>query len=252
MDFLGKVAFITGAGGFLGKDNAKRLAKEGCAVALFDINKASLDLIVEEINKDGGKAIGFAGDITNSKDVDNAIESTVKEFGRLDIMLHVAGGAARSKQAPLIEQTDEVLESVLKINLFGAFYVARAAARKMIKQGEGGKMLFYSSTIGFMGGPKNSDYAVAKAGISGMVRALAKEWGPDQINVNAIAPGIVMRPEETGGDMRSLNTNLFHKKCLPEDISNLALFLVSDEAGFITGQTYIIDGGRSLSLKGSD
>ena len=84
-----KVAFITGAGGFLGKDNAVRLAKEGCRVAVFDINKEAVDSVVNEINFFGGKAIGFTGDITNSKDVDLAVENTVKEFKKLDIMLHV-------------------------------------------------------------------------------------------------------------------------------------------------------------------
>lgn len=247
-----RTALVTGAGGFLGSDNARRLASEGIAVAVADVNEETVNKTVEQIRSAGGKAIGIVCDVTDSKSVDSAVEKAVEEFGSLDIMIHVAGGSARSKTKPLIEQSDEVIESVLKINLLGAFWASRAAARQMIKQGNGGKIILYSSIIGFMGGACFADYAAAKGGIAAMVKALAKEWGSYNINVNAVAPGIVMRPEETGGDDRALNTNVFHRKCLPDDVSNLVSFLISDKASFITGQTYIIDGGRSLSLKGSD
>ena len=252
MDFTGKVAFITGAGGFIGADNARKLASLGAKVVVSDIRQENIDRVAEEIRAAGGEATAIQADVTQSASVDAAVAKTVELYGRLDIMIHVAGGSARARTKPLVEQSDEVIEWVLNVNLLGAFWACRAAARQMLKQGQGGKILCYSSIIGFMGGGCFSDYAAAKGGISSMVKALAKEWGPQQINVNAIAPGIVMRPEETGGDARALNTNVFHRKCEVSDVSNLAAFLVSDEASFVTGQTYIIDGGRSLSLKGSD
>ncbi len=252
MDFTGKVVFITGAGGFIGSANAVKLAQLGACVAVTDINEETVGKTVKKITDIGGKVIGIPTDVTNSSSVDEAVKKTVDTFGRLDIMLHVAGGSARSQAKVLTEQSDEVIERILKVNLFGAFWASRAAARQMIAQGDGGKILLYSSTIGFMGSKGCVDYAAAKGGISSFAKALAKELGEYKINVNAIAPGIVMRPEETGGDARALDTNLFHEKCTAEDISELAAFMVSDEARFITGQTYIIDGGRSLSLKGSD
>lgn len=97
-----------------------------------------------------------------------------------------------------------------------------------------------------------TDYAAAKGGVMSFTKALAKELGPYKINVNSVAPGIVMRPEEAGGEERALKTNVLGKKCLASDIANLVEFLVSDKANFITGQTYIIDGGRTLSMKGTD
>ena len=122
----------------------------------------------------------------------------------------------------------------------------------MIKQGEGGKIINFSSAVGLNGLKCCTDYAAAKGGVMSLTKALAKELGPYKINVNSVAPGVVMRPEENGGDDRALKTNLLGKKCMAEDIANLVEFLVSDKAGFITGQTYVCDGGRTLSMKGTD
>ena len=106
--------------------------------------------------------------------------------------------------------------------------------------------------MGINGLKSCTDYAAAKGGVMSLTKALAKELGPYKINVNSVAPGVVMRPEEKGGDERALGTNLLGKKCTATDIANLVEFLVSDKAGFITGQTYVIDGGRTLSMKGTD
>ena len=252
-----KVAFITGAGGYIGGETALALAKNGIAIAVCDINEESVKKTVESIEALGGDAFGRVLDVTDSKDVDAAIAETVERFGRLDIMVHVAGGSARiagkdARYVPLVEQEDYVIDRVLKVNLYGAFYASRAAARVMIKQGGGGKIINFSSAVGLNGLKNCSDYAAAKGGVISMTKALAKELGPYKINVNSVAPGIVMRPEEQGGDERALNTNLLGEKCTATDIANLVEFLVSDKAGFVTGQTYIIDGGRTLSMKGTD
>ena len=144
------------------------------------------------------------------------------------------------------------VQEVLKVNLYGAFWASRAAARIMIKQGEGGKIINFSSAVGINGLVSCCDYAASKGGVISLTKSLAKELGPYKINVNSVAPGIVMRPEEKGGDDRALKTNLLGEKCTAADIANLVEFLVSDKADFITGQTYVIDGGRTLSMKGSD
>ena len=254
---MNKVAFITGAGGYLGSETARTLAKSGLSVAVCDINEEAVNKTVESIVQNGGVARGYVADVTESASIDAAINRAADELGRLDIMIHVAGGSARiagkdAKYCPLVEQEDYVIDRVLKVNLYGAFYASRAAARIMIKQGEGGKIINFSSAVGINGLKTCSDYAAAKGGVMSLTKALAKELGPYKINVNSVAPGVVMRPEEKGGDDRALNTNLLGEKCTATDIANLVEFLVSDKAGFITGQTYVIDGGRTLSMKGTD
>lgn len=256
-----KVAFITGAGGFLGSETARTLAKNGVAVAVCDINEQTLAETVKSIEAFGGKVYGRVLDVTVSADVDAAVKETVERFGRLDIMLHIAGGSARiagkdAKYVPLVEQEDYVIDRVLKVNLYGAFYASRAAAREMIKQGEGGRIINFSSTVGLNGLKHSSDYAASKGGVMSMTRALAKELGPYKITVNSVAPGVVCRPEvdttTSDGHAYAYNTNLLGEKCTAQDIANLVEFLVSDKARFITGQTYVCDGGRALSMKGTD
>lgn len=254
---MSKVAFITGAGGYIGSVTAQTLAKEGVRIAVCDLNEAAIQRTVDAITAAGGEAKGYVADVSESASIDAAVNQAAEDFGRLDILVHVAGGSARiagpdAKYRRLVNQEDYVIDRVLKVNLYGAIWASRAAARIMIKQGEGGKIINFSSTVGLNGLKCSSDYAAAKGGVMSFTKALAKELGEFHINVNSVAPGIVMRPEEKGGDERALSTNLLGIKCMPEDIANLVAFLVSDKANFITGQTYVIDGGRSLSMKGTD
>lgn len=249
-----KVAFITGAGGYIGGETALTLAKSGINVAVCDINEETVNNTVDRIVEIGGTAKGYVFDVTDSKDVDRVVDEIVKDFGRLDIMVHIAGGSERiagGKYVPLVEQEDYVIDRVLKVNLYGAFWASRAAARIMIKQGEGGKIINFSSAVAFNGLVGCSGYAASKGGVISLTKSLAKELGPHKINVNSVAPGVVMRPEEQG-EHRAFKTNLLGEKCTAQDIADLVEFLVSDKAKFITGQTYLIDGGRTLSMKGTD
>ena len=256
-----KVAFITGAGGYIGSETAITLAKCGIAIAACDINKEAVQRTVDSINDIGGEAFGRVLDVTDPKDVEGAVAETVERLGRIDIMVHIAGGSARiagenAKYLPLVEQDDYVIDRVLKVNLYGAFWASRAAARVMIKQGEGGKIINFSSAVGFNGLKYSCDYAASKGGVISLTKSLAKELGPYKINVNSVAPGIVCRPEvdttSEKGHAYAYDTNLLGEKCTAKDVANLVKFLASDEASFITGQTYVIDGGRSLSMKGTD
>lgn len=254
---MNKVAFITGAGGYIGGETAITLAKEGIKIAVCDVNEAAIENVVKKIKEIGGEAKGYLFDVTDSKSVDETVDKIVEDFGRLDIMVHIAGGSARiagpnALYAPLVQQEDYVIDRVLKINLYGAFWASRAAARVMIKQGEGGKIINFSSAVANNGLVGCCDYAASKGGVISLTKSLAKELGPYKINVNSVAPGVVMRPEESGGSDRALKTNLLGEKCTAEDIANLVGFLVSDKAKFITGQNYVIDGGRTLSMKGTD
>lgn len=254
---MSKVAFITGAGGYIGSETAVTLAKQGIRIAVCDINPDSIEKTVKRVEEIGGTAKGYVFDVTDSKDVERVVKEIVKDFGRLDIMVHVAGGSARiagkaAKYVPLVEQEDYVIDQVLKINLYGAFWASRAAARIMIEQGEGGKIINFASAVGLNGLACCCDYAASKGGVISLTKSLAKELGKYKINVNAVSPGLVIRPGEKTDDERAFKTNFLEEKCTAADIANLVEFLVSDKARFITGQNYVCDGGRTLAMKGSD
>ncbi len=252
---MNKTAFITGAGGYIGTQTAITLAKEGINIAVCDISEKSVQATADKINAIGGDAKGYVSDVTDSKAIEAAVQKAAADFGSLDIMIHIAGGSARiagGKYVPLVEQNDSVIDKVLKVNLYGAFWSSRAAAKIMIEQGRGGKIINFASAVGINGLACCCDYAASKGGVMSLTKSLAKELGAYKINVNAVAPSVVMRPEEDNSCDRARKTNLLGEKCTAEDIANLVAFLASDKARFITGQTYVCDGGRTLSMKGTD
>ncbi len=252
-----KTAFITGAGGYIGSCCARTLAKQQIAIAVCDISEEAVQRTVDAITQAGGIARGYVSDVTDCAVITATVDRAAEELGGIDIMIHVAGGTARiagrdAKYLPLAEQEPRVIQRVLDVNLMGAVWCSRAAARHMIAQGRGGRIINFSSVIGYNGLKDCTDYAAAKAGVMGLTHSLAKELGASRITVNAVAPGIVMRPEETGGDQRALGTNVLGIKCTDQDVADLVEFLCSEKARFITGQVHVIDGGRGLSMKGSD
>ena len=251
--FDNKVAFITGAGGYIGGTTARMLAAEGAKVAVCDITDEACARTVQAIQEAGGTAIAAPANVTDSACVEAAVQKTVEAFGGLDIMVHVAGGSARERQKYLVDQSDEVILSVLGANLLGALWASRAAARIMRDQGRGGRIINISSIVALNGLRCCVDYAASKGGIIAMTRALAKEMGEYGVTVNSVAPGVVQRPG-TGADNSdyALKTNFLGKKCEATDIAETILFLCSDAARFVTGQTWVIDGGRGLAMKGSD
>ena len=252
---MNKTAFITGAGGYIGTQTAITLANEGLNIAVCDISEKSVQATVDKVNAIGKVAKGYVADVTDSKAIEDAVQKAASDFGSLSIMVHIAGGSARiagGKYVPLVEQDDSVIDKVLKVNLYGAFWASRAAARIMIKQGCGGKIINFASAVAINGLANCCDYAASKGGVMSLTKSLAKELGQYKINVNAVAPGIVMRPDEGKDTDRATKTNLLGEKCIAEDIANLVAFLASDKARFITGQTYLCDGGRTLSMKGTD
>ena len=251
-----KFAFVTGAGGYIGSEVAFTLAKAGMAIAVCDINEESVNETVEKIIADGGVAKGYIADVSDSVDIERAINAATDELGTLWAMVHVAGGSARiagadAKYLPLVDQEDYVIDRVLKVNLYGAIYCSRAAAKVMRDQGEGGRIINFASIVGINGLKYCAEYAVSKAGVIGLIKSLAKEVGEYGITVNAVSPGIVKRPGEQSEEY-ALKTNFLGAKCTAKDVAELVKFLASDEAKFITGQNYIIDGGRSLAMKGTD
>lgn len=255
--FEGKTIVITGAGGFIGGECAEYLARRGAKLALADLSSAALEKTAARVAEAGGEAFCRVTDVTDSADVNALIADTVDRFGELYASVHVAGGSARiagpeAKYVELTEQEDYVIDRVLKVNLYGAIYLARAAGRQLKAQGKGGRILSFSSVVGQNGLKTCVDYAAAKGGVTSMTKALAKELGPYGITVNAVSPGVVARPEADANLDYQLKTNFLGKRCLASHVSPLVAFLLSEEAEFITGQTYIADGGRSLAMKGTD
>ncbi len=247
-----KVAFITGAGGYIGSETAVTLARQGIKIAVCDINVEAVANTVKKVEEIDGVAKGYIADVTDYENIEAAINSAADDFGGLDIMVHIAGGSARiagGSYVPLVEQKINVVEKVLKVNLFGAIWASKTAAKIMIRQGRGGRIINFSSAVGINGLKSCTDYAASKGGVMSFTKALAKELGEYGITVNDVAPGVVQRP---GDCNEAVETNFLGRKCTATDIAELVAFLASDKAGFITGQTHVCDGGRTLAMKGTD
>ena len=251
--FENKAAFVTGAGGYIGGTTARMLAAEGAKVAVCDITEEACARTVRAISEAGGTALAVPADVTDSASVDAVVANAVEAFGGLDIMIHAAGGSARAEMKRLADQSDEVIQRVLGVNLLGGLWASRAAARVMREQGRerGGRIINISSIVALEGLKNCVDYAAAKGGIIAMTRALAQEMGECGVTVNSVAPGVVQRPGIGDSDY-ALKTNFLERKCEATDIAETVLFLCSDAARFVTGQTWVVDGGRGLAMKGSD
>ena len=162
---MNKTAFITGAGGYIGTQTAITLAREGINIAVCDISEKSVRATVDKVNAMGGNAKGYVSDVTDSTAIEYAVRKAAADFGGLDIMIHIAGGSARiagGKYVPLVEQDENVIDRVLKVNLYGALWTNRAAAKIMIKQGRGGKIINFASAVGINGLSTCCDYAASK------------------------------------------------------------------------------------------
>lgn len=249
--FDGRVAIVTGGGGAIGRATACRLALEGATVVICGRNKATLDAVVEEMKDARGKVVACPTDIMKEADVEALVSKAVADFGKLDYFVNVAGGGARDKMAGIDEQEMSVVDSVLNTNLGGTLMCCKYAARQMKKQ-QHGRIITTSSTVGVCGLARYSEYAVAKSAIIAATESLAMELGKDGITVNCVTPGIVQRGQIADDNLENIkNTNWLHSYCTPEDIASMTAYLLSDEAHFITGQNFIVDGGRSLGLKGT-
>lgn len=249
--FDGKVVIVTGGGGAIGRATACRLALEGATVVICGRNKATLDAVVAEMKEAKGKVVACPTDIMKESDVETLVNKTVFDYGRLDYFVNVAGGGARDKMASIDEQDMSVVDSVINTNLGGTLMCCKYAAKQMKKQ-QNGRIITTSSTVGVRGLARYSEYSVAKAAIIAATESLAMELGKYGITVNCVTPGIVQRGVIADDNLENIqNTNWLHSYCSPEDIASMTAYLLSDEAHFITGQNFIVDGGRSLGLKGS-
>ena len=226
------------------------MAYEGANVVVADIAVEQANIVTSQVRATGQKAIAMSVDITKSQDANQMVKTVLDEFGRIDILVNNAGGSAREKGSLFCESTEEIGDWIVGINLKGVRNCTRAVIEHMIQR-QTGKIISTASITGIVGNIGQVDYSAAKAGIIGFTKALATEVAPYKINVNCVSPStteterIALRlPEEVKEGERK--TTLLGRLGEPEDIANMVDFLASDEANFITGQNFIVDGGRTL------
>jgi 3-oxoacyl-[acyl-carrier protein] reductase len=241
----GRVAVVTGAASGIGFATVKVFAAEGARIAAWDLDAAALE---ERLT--GGEALPVGVDIAIEGSVAEAVHQTLARFGRIDVLAHYAG---ITRDAMYHKLALDAWDAVIRVNLTGSFLVAKAVAQVMTEQG-GGSIVLTASRSAF-GNVGQANYSSSKGGVISLTRTLALELGRFNVRVNALAPGFVETPMTgTVPDKvreRAIAVTPLHRTAQPEEIARVALFLASDDASFVTGQTINVDGGRTVGLAAS-
>ncbi len=256
MPLKGKIALVTGASSGIGKAIAERFAAEGAQVAVND-RPAGMD-------RDNGRetaeevaarlptpSMAFLADVSQRAQVETMIQAIVARFGRVDIVVNNAGIEINKG---FLEATDEEWQRVMAVNLYGPFVVSQLAARQMVAQGDGGKIVNISSVHEDIPFPGYASYCVSKGGLRMLTRNLAIELAPHRINVNTIAPGAIATPinqavlDDPEAKHDALTEIPWGRFGRPEEVAAVAVFLASDEAAYVTGSTYYVDGGLTQQV----
>jgi 3-oxoacyl-[acyl-carrier protein] reductase len=246
----GKKALVTGGSRGIGRAISLTFGREGADVAVnFRRNQEKALEVVEEIQSMGQDAIEVRADVSVKSDVLGMVDTVIKRFGRIDILVNNAG---IGRGVPIIDMTEEDWDAVLDVDLKGVFLCTQAVAKEMMKQG-GGKIINIASlaAVGAVG--NSAQYAAAKAGVLQFTKVTAYELGKFKINVNSICPGLIetdmiysggRSKEEIERNTARSKSSVLGRLGQPQDIANMALFLASEEADFITARNFIVDGGR--------
>lgn len=239
-----KVAVVTGSAQGLGKAIVARMAREGAKVVVTDVNAEGAQAVVEEIKAAGGEAIAVTCNVTSRSDVEALAKTTIDTFGRVDILVNNAG---ITKDSSLKKMSDEQWDAVINVNLKSVFLCTQTFSSYMMEQGSG-RVISLSSLAGVAGNFGQTNYSATKAGIIGMTKTWARELGRKGITANAIAPGF-MNTEMT----KTIPADVVNKMMAnipvgragePEEVAAAAVYLASDEAGFVNGMTLQINGGE--------
>ena len=248
-DLNGKVAVVTGGTKGLGYGIVMVFAYHGAKVVITSRHQEDCDVVAAEVAAMGGEAMGIKADVQNVEEIQNLVDRTVEKYGRLDIMVNNAGVAVTRR---LTDMTEADYERVIDSNLKSVYFGAQIAAKQMIAQGEGGKIINMCSIGGIKGNNQLSIYGASKAGAINLTKSMAWEWGRDGINVNAICPGYV----KTDLNAEQLENPQFKDKVLKgiplrrfgtvQEIAALTLFLASDCCNMLTGEYIVADMGATL------
>lgn len=244
-NLTGKVALVTGGGRGIGKAIAQRLAGAGASVVIASRKLANLEAAAQEI---GGKVLPVACHVGRPADLAGLVERTEAEFGPVDILVN--NSATNIGQGSSLDVTDEALVKTIEINVLAAHRLVRLTVPKMIERG-GGSVINIASIAGLRPQPGGLVYSLTKAGLIMMTRVWAMEFGPKGVRVNAICPGLVQTDFSTyfWNDpqymQRLESTQPIPRIGRPEEIGGMALYLASDESSYVTGQTFVVDGGAT-------
>ncbi len=245
----GRVAIVTGAGQGIGAAYAGALAREGAKVVVTDV--IDTDKCVDGINAEGHQAIGMKVDVTSNDDLARMVSETEAAFGPIEILVNNAGMFANLKLRPFWEISDEEWDKVMQVNVRGIFQATKAVMPSMERNGRG-KIVNISSSTFFLGPPGFLHYVASKAGVIGMTRSMARELGPKNITVNALAPGFTQsdgvqaNPAMDAFSAPNRAQRVIQRDMVPEDLVGTMVYLTSPDSDFMTGQTINVDGGKMM------
>jgi glucose 1-dehydrogenase len=246
-----KVALITGAGSGIGQGIAKKFAEEGAKVVVDYVGPSQgAEDTLNMVKQAGSSGIIVEADVTRSADIKKLVDAAYQQLGALDILVNNAG---IEKKASFTDVSEDDYDQVLGVNLKGPYFLTQYFVQKLLASGKAGRIVNISSVHEDMAFPDFSTYCISKGGLRMFMRNLAVELGPKNITINNIAPGAIETPinkklMENKGEMQALLKNIpLNRLGMPEDVANLAAFLVSDRASYVTGSTYVIDGGLMRS-----
>lgn len=248
-----KVALVTGASSGIGKAIATRFAAEGAHVVVNyrPGGKIDADAAQAEAAAFGPRALAVAADVSKRDDVQRMVDQVLSEFGHIDIAINNAGIEIKK---PFLEVGDDEWNRVIGVNLFGSYVVSQICARQMVKQGDGGKLIFISSVHEDIPFPNYTAYCASKGGVRMMMRNLAIELAPHRINVNNIAPGAIATPinqavlDDPTASKNAISEIPWGRFGRPEEVAAVAAFLASEDADYVTGSTYYVDGGLTQQV----
>lgn len=246
-DLTGKTAIITGASRGIGAEIAKRFAKAGAKIVVnYSGSQQKAEAVVESIKQNGGEAIAVKANVADSEAVKAMVEETMAVFGSVDILVNNAG---ITRDNLMMRMKDDEWDDVINTNLKGVFVCTKAVTRQMMKQ-RSGRIVNIASIVGVMGNAGQANYVASKAGVIGLTKTTARELASRGITANAVAPGFITTDMTEGLNddiqktmMAQIPLGRFGK---PEEVAKAALFLASDEASYMTGQTLHLDGGMVM------
>ena len=246
MKLTDEVAIVTGSARGIGRAIALTLANEGADLVICDLDMQPLEEVAGEIRAAGRQVMAVKTDVTKSTEVYTMVKDALEKFGKIDILVNNAGGSARERSSEFRKSSEDVWDMVIARNLKSTLICTRAIINHMIDRRKG-KIINMGSTVGIVGGTGVVDYSAAKAGVIGFTKALAREVKQYEIRVNVVAPGLIdtrahdQIPSDIIEDVkRRIEVT---RAGTPEDIANMVLFLLSEDASYITGHVFVVDGG---------